>query len=718
MTIDEILKSFASVTRDPIGVSYHRTGDDDKGLFIWMNAGFETQFGYSGEHSLNMSAQDLVAPEDRAAFLATLRPHLQRGDGHFVHNALCRRRDGSDFWASLAISLLPLDENGGRFSLAIYRDFHELKSRELLAEPAVRDKRALLGEAEAAKSRLLLAIDAIPCPLVIWDKDLRLVICNSAFARRLLGSPKRPEVGTSIEEILQDVARSGQIIQAVGREDEWCRAAIETIKLGPIDEETTYSDGRTFRSVSTIAPNGDTVVFTTDITEITEKKQALEIQNMELELARAEADLRALHDDLTCLGNRRFVIEGLAELLREREVYGGEVAVLTIDLDRFKQINDTQGHAAGDLVLSDVAGRLRRVVRPGDLLARIGGDEFVILCRVADSSMPPERLGERIVEAMRKPFRYEDVDLRLGASVGIAMTPLSSPDDLLTNADVALYKAKSSGRSAVITFEERDLREICEARALADELLESIEKKRFLPLFQPQIEVETGRILGLEALARWQHPKRGSLPPSDFMIAARDLNVMAEIDAIIIDKSLEYFTNGFSADLRPNLSFNLCEESLLSGALTRIAGQAEAYQGRISIELLETILFEDNDEVFEMQLDLIRDMGLGIEIDDFGSGRASIVALEKIAPDRLKIDRRLVWAVADSDRSANLVKAIVDIGRALGIGVTAEGVETIAQAGRLASLGCDRLQGHLYGAPAPFDAIREILGGALSRNVR
>ena len=634
------------------------------------------------------------------------------GVDHLTKETLCRKKDGSTFPASISITLVPDGDDGGFFFLATFREMNRSKIK---SEDGGQRCSQIISEAEAVRARLLLAIDAIPTPIAVWDRDWTLVVCNIAFSSRLLACEDRIEMGITLDDFLVRAAHSGRLVDAIGREDEWAAEASAAIRSGPIDDITRYTDGIILRAVSAKAPNGDTIVYNADFTEFTAQKRTLEIRNVQLELARAEADMRALHDDLTSLGNRRFISEGLHEFLSEQRQLGGEIATLAIDLDRFKQINDTLGHAAGDFVLAAVAGRLRNTIGSGDLIARVGGDEFVILRRVTDSIHAPEILGQAIVETMSQPFRFEDAELRLGASVGIASTPISPAEDLLTNADIALYKAKSSGRSAVVTFNERDLADMMNAKTLSDDLLGAIERKSFVPYFQPQIDALTGEIVGVEALARWDHASRGILSPGEFLKVATDLAVLDDIDEIIFERALELCGNGFPAECSPNLSFNVSEQRFQSASIIEAIRQANGYPGTISVELLETIFFEDQGEAFQLQLDALRDAGVGIEIDDFGSGRASIIALEQISPDRLKIDRRLVLAVAESERSQKLIRSIVDIGHALGIGVTAEGVESFEQAARLTELGCDRLQGFLYGRPMPFDEFRFVFERAFSK---
>jgi EAL domain-containing protein (putative c-di-GMP-specific phosphodiesterase class I) len=331
----------------------------------------------------------------------------------------------------------------------------------------------------------------------------------------------------------------------------------------------------------------------------------------------------------------------------------------------------------------------------------------VVLRLVGKAGEAPDVLGRRIVEALSRPVSFEGAGLRIGASVGIASTPLSSKNDLLTNADIALYKAKSSGRGSVVTFDEKDFLEMKEARARSDDIQDAIERRAFTPVFQPQIDARSGSIVALEALARWEHPTRGLVGPAEFISTARDLGILNDIDRIIFEKSLDLCREGFEGEMAPGLSFNVSQDRLLSPALIEDIRSAADYPGSIALELLETIIFEDPDAQFHLQLDTLRDLGVSLEIDDFGSGRASIVALEDIAPDRLKIDRRLVSAVASVERSEKLVRAIVDIARALDIGITAEGVETPEQAAMLKAIGCDRLQGFFFGRPMPFKRIVE-----------
>lgn len=708
MKLEDALASYVILTRDPVAVGY-QTADRKAANLVWLNEQFTDIFGYDMANGVGLPIHELISPGYRRKFLEAIRPHLLAGDEYFVVETQCQARGGRTFWTSLAVSYLPEDEDGGRLFFASHHDLSHLKDSQRIAEQAVRESRTLLRETQDVRARLRLAIDAIPTPLAIWDRNWRLVVSNAAFAPRLLAQSTPLKPGTRLEDMLHIAAYSGKFCDALGREEEWIEESVAALKAGPIDDITRYSDGAIFRAISMTASNGDTIVYTADITEFTEQRRALEVKNMQLELARAEADLRALHDELTSLGNRRFIGEGLQELLEEREVKGGEIAALAIDLDRFKQINDTLGHKAGDFVLVEVARRLGEVVGGCDLLGRIGGDEFVILRRVSGPEDIPDDLGRKVVEVMSQPFRYEDGELRLGASVGISLTPLSPATELLTNADIALYKAKSAGRGAVVAFDERDLHDLKAAKQLSDELLDAVEKRAFVPYFQPQVDAATGQVVGLEVLGRWNHHQFGCLSLSEVIKTAAELRVIEQIDDFVFRNTLELFGNHVWPGEAPGLSFNVSEERLMSPRLASDMAAATSYAGRVSVELLETLFLDDRNAQFHMQLDLLRDMGIGVEIDDFGSGRTSIISLEQIAPDRLKIDRRLVERVTGAERSIRLMRSIVEIGHALGIGVTAEGVETEAQRATLTRLGCDRLQGHLFGEAMSFeDLVREV----------
>ncbi|WP_245538119.1 sensor domain-containing protein [Roseobacter litoralis] len=566
----------------------------------------------------------------------------------------------------------------------------------------VRQRRAL----EAAQERLISAINAYPDPFAIYDAEHNLVVWNPAYARSVTDTPQQLRTGTNLKDLLRQAAFSGRIPAARGREEEWLEGYYSPQLLDRSVEDFEFADGQHFRIVRSKAKNGEYVVLRLNITEVVNQRRAVERYTKKLERANEEITHTAVHDDLTGLGNRRHLSQRFQELAECQRTHGGEIAMLHIDLDRFKQINDTMGHAAGDHVLLETANRIRHEVQPQDVIARIGGDEFVVLLRFKTGSTRPFQLATTLLNELQMPVYFEGKECRFGASIGVAETPLSEVDKLLTNSDIALYKAKRAGRGRLGLFDRSDLQDILKNKRLADDVLRAIEKDEFVPYYQPQIDSKTGHVAGVEVLARWQHPEKGIVAPEGFLATATDLNVTASIDEMIFEKAMKD-CEGVLPHLpsRPSLSFNVSASRVRENSINEIRTRVSGYSGKICFELLETIFFEEEDDAFLFQLDRLRDIGITIEIDDFGSGHASVVALQRIGPDRLKIDGRLVAQVTESDSGLRLVRSIVEIGLALEMGITAEGVETREQAAVLADLGCDRLQGFLFAKPMPFEKL-------------
>ncbi len=570
----------------------------------------------------------------------------------------------------------------------------------------VRQRRA----AEAAQDRLLSAINAYPDPFAIYDKDMNLVVWNPAYQHSMTDKDDFIHKGISLRALLLEAARSGRIPAAKGRAEEWVNEYYGGQRLKPGIEDFEFSDDQHFRMIRSLGENGELLVLRMNMTEVVRQSRALQDYATKLELANHEVLQKALHDDLTGLGNRRFLAEKFQSFLDKRAREGGEIAALHVDLDRFKQINDTLGHAAGDKVLVDCSERIKDRLKSDDVVARIGGDEFIVLMWVQAGSDYPERLADDLLKDLSKPTCFEGKECRFGASIGIACTPLSSAEELLTNSDVALYKAKRKGRGQVAVFDRFDYEKMLANTALSDDVLRAVEAREFIPFYQPQSDAKTGEIVGIECLARWQHPERGLLNPGEFLSIATDLNVTSEIDRMVFERAIEDCGAAFADHLSPpSLSFNVSIRRVTDNDVANLKDFVGRYPGQICFELLETIFLEEEDHEFLLQLDRLRDLGISIEVDDFGSGRASVVALQRIGPERVKIDRRLVAPIAENESGLRMIRSIVEIGLALEMGVTAEGVETAEQAKILAELGCDRLQGYHIARPMGFEALCQFM---------
>jgi len=436
--------------------------------------------------------------------------------------------------------------------------------------------------------------------------------------------------------------------------------------------------------------------------EIRLAKTLTEARNAELEAAKARIEHNSLHDSLTSLPNRRYLDELLAEHAQKFTGEGETAALLQIDLDRFKQINDTLGHMAGDAMLVHTAKVLTSTVDAGDFVARIGGDEFVVVRRWpkgGGSVRSLAKLAERIIERMQQPVMFQGHECRVGVSIGIAtdMDELADPARLLVNADIALYRAKDRGRNRHQFFNDALQAEIITTKRVADDILSGLEQNQFVAHYQPQFDAETLEVVGVEALARWNHPTEGLLAPAAFMKIAEELNVVASIDRLILEQALVDFHQWEEIGLGiPKASVNVSARRLHDDELIRNLRQMNIRPGAIAFELVESIFLDENDELITWNVDQIKELGIDIEIDDFGTGYASIVSLMKLKPQRLKIDRQLVNPIVHSAGQRQLVGSIIDIGRSLGIEVLAEGVETMEHAKVLRKLGCNALQGYAF----------------------
>jgi len=420
----------------------------------------------------------------------------------------------------------------------------------------------------------------------------------------------------------------------------------------------------------------------------------------------------AHHDGLTGLLNRVMFRERLAEGL-QRVGQGLEFALVCVDLDGFKTVNDTYGHAAGDKILKAVGKRLRRCAGEADAVARLGGDEFAIIHHSSDVRRTAGDLGARIVEAVEAPVEIEGTQATVGASVGMALAPRdgSEADLLMQRADVALYCAKQEGRGASRLFEPEMETDIRERRELAEDLRKALANRDLDLHYQPLVNVSTGEITGFEALIRWHHPERGLVPPVEFIPVAEECGLINQIgEWVLVQACCE--ASGWPADL--NIAVNVSPVQFRGGLLMLVVAQALSKSGlranRLELEITESVLLEDDESSLAI-LRQLHELGVRISLDDFGTGYSSLSYLQRFPFDKIKIDASFIAQVGDDVGDIGIVHAVVGLANRLGVATTAEGVETQGQLDVIRAEGCTEMQGFLFSPPRPADEIADLFFG-------
>jgi len=438
----------------------------------------------------------------------------------------------------------------------------------------------------------------------------------------------------------------------------------------------------------------------------------------ELLFARRNLEHQSTHDPLTTLPNRRFVDHLLSQPLSD--VHDDQLALIHIDLDGFKEINDSKGHATGDAVLRIAASRLRSVIERRDVAARIGGDEFIVAIRGANPHQIAPLLAEKIVNALSVPFLVDGTECKLGASAGVAWQNGSADaSQLLGDADLALYEAKRAGRGRANVFTEELRAAAVLSKELADDFILALDRDELIAYFQPQFDANTLQLAGVEALARWDHPKRGILTPDKFLAAAEEIGRSGDLDRTILHKALFEMTRWEALGLFiPRISVNISARRLSDTALLEELSALPLQKGRLCFELLETISFDGQDARLSNIIEQIKVLGIDIEIDDFGTGHASILSLLRLQPSRLKIDRQFIMPILTSHSQRRLVSSIIEIGRSQDIEIIAEGVETMEHAKLLRDLGCHLLQGYAFSRPLPSNQLIEFCRSEKALGIR
>lgn len=417
----------------------------------------------------------------------------------------------------------------------------------------------------------------------------------------------------------------------------------------------------------------------------------------------------SLHDELTGLPNRRALSEDIQMFVQNADSRAQAVVVAGVDLDGFKGVNDAYGHLVGDALLKQVADRLERFLRPNDRAYRTGGDEFIVVLTELDTAradVVAKAIMQRLIEELSELYFVQTIDLKVGASIGLAEYPMHSKDseDLLRLADLALYEAKARGKGCVVRFDDDlDIDAKLQLKIEAD-LHKAIAEKEFYLVYQPQVDTISGKTIGFEALIRWAHPERGEIPPADFISVAEKLNLMDKIGTFVLDAACEFAAgwqpdpNGDTLKIAVNVSPQQFRNESFCRTVRETLKRHQLPPERLELEITEDVLVFDFQEVSSM-LDELRSMNVLVAIDDFGSGQTSLRYLNKFPISSIKIDRSFVKHLASDEKAAEITQTIVALGHRLGVTVLAEGVEEANQLSLLQNWNCDQIQGFLFSEP-------------------
>ncbi len=435
---------------------------------------------------------------------------------------------------------------------------------------------------------------------------------------------------------------------------------------------------------------------------VVEKVHRLEKENMRLHQLAKSVAKDANEDALTGLSNRRHFEVEMRTWIENLKKHGTEFAVLYIDLDRFKFVNDSLGHDAGDQLLVSVANMLRNLTDKSDLVARLGGDEFVILKPLGKSALNISSLADAIVQRMKAPFTCDGKSTACSASVGVAIASanMKDPEQVVADSDEALYHAKTNGKGRWSFFTKEMHANSIATKQLASDLLLACERREFIPYFQPLIDVATGKIACAEMLVRWSHPTKGILAPAEFLETASNMGILKRIDEIIfgcLRRALSHFDEA-GVDL-PRVSINVSAARLADPSFIHHIKSSGISPERMIVEILESVYLDRMGEIVRWTIDELAELGVTIALDDFGTGHASIRGLLEIRPAILKIDRHFIQPIVADVSARPLVESIIGIGKGLGMRVVAEGVETEEHAHIVSEMGCDYLQGFHFGRP-------------------
>jgi diguanylate cyclase (GGDEF)-like protein len=556
-----------------------------------------------------------------------------------------------------------------------------------------RKEAALAARFEQQANRFDIALNNMSHGLCMLDEQNRLQVWNDRFLEMLHLNNAPVRVDMPAAQLIRHSIRAGnhktRSVKKVFND------LAQGLRKDRFDQVQTSPDGdRTIAVSRRMMAGGGSVVILEDVTE--SKRAQERITHL------------AKYDELTGLANRNHFRERINGMLAAMHKGRNHIAIHLIDLDRFKSVNDTLGHPIGDKLLKEVASRLKTVIRPGDMITRFGGDEFVVLQVGTERYQDAKWLAQRLARTLKDPFDIDGHRIDIGASIGIAMAPMDGvdADQLLKKADMALYAAKNGGggdhRFFALEMEEAAQ----ERRALELDLREALASEQFQLHFQPLVDLRTGRVTTCEALLRWKHPSRGMVPPSVFIPIAEETGLIIALgEWALMHACFEAAKWPKSVKVAVNLSpVQFRDRGLALHVVSALAKSGLPAQ-RLELEVTERLLLEDNDGTLAA-MEQLKNLGVGISLDDFGTGYSSLNYLRKFPFQKIKIDQSFIAGLGEERDAQAIIGAVAGLGARLDKVVVAEGIETEEQMKQVRTHGCHEGQGHLFGAPMTADAVR------------
>ncbi|MCD0418503.1 EAL domain-containing protein [Rubrivivax sp. JA1024] len=645
----------------------------------YVNAAFVSLTGYSAEEMLGGSCAMLQGPGTAPETVLAMREAMERGEP-FHGELLNYRKDGTPFWNELKIVPVRGDDGTITQFVGVQRD--------------VTARRDAMNKLSLAARVFEQSNEA----LAIADVHGRFVAVNEAFTR-ITGYTEREVIGQNprlLKSGLHDESfyrRFWEELQTRGR---WEGEIWNRRKNGEVYPE--------WLSIGRVVDEGDrTVNYVASFSDITARKHA-------------EENVRRLayYDPLTGLPNRALLQERASQALQIAVRTGEPVALMFLDLDHFKNVNDTLGHPIGDRLLVALAQRMRPALRDQDTLARVGGDEFVLVLPSTDAT-GASYVAQKLLQIVQEPVQLDGHDLTVTPSIGVAVFPTDAADydTLFAFADAAMYRAKMSGRATFSFYTAEMQAQMARTLRVENALRRALERDEMQLHYQPQCQAADGRIVGVEALLRWQHPELGWIGPAEFVPLAETNGQIAVIGRWVLDTALRQLRAWQLAGLPPlRMAVNLSAVQLRQPGLAELVGELlrrhEVDPAWLELELTETMAWDDP-EGSARQIARLRAMGLRIALDDFGAGYTSFSHLSLFQAGTLKIDRSLVAGIERGSHQASVVAAIVNLARTLRMHTVAEGVETPGQREALLAAGCESAQGWLYGRPMPAEAFEALI---------